>query len=170
MTQAFTGGKVSKSYLAVVRGFTNEAERIDHPLKERRDKMTGQKADRDKPGQDAVTEYRRLAVVELPHPVGRYSTARYSLVRAFPLTGRNHQIRRHMKHIFHPVINDTTYGDGKQNDFFRSHFNCSRLLLHAQEVEFVHPCSSLQVRVQAPLDQAFSAVLTALEWDQAVLL
>ena len=71
MTQAFTEGKVSKSYLAVVRGFTREAERIDYPLKERRDRMTGQKVDRDKPGQEAVTEYRRLATVELPHPVGR---------------------------------------------------------------------------------------------------
>jgi len=169
MTEAFTGGEISKSYLAVVRGFTSEAERIDHPLKERRDKMTGQRADKDKPGQEAVTEYRRLAVVELPHPVGRYSTARYSLVRAAPLTGRNHQIRRHMKHIFHPVVGDTTYGDGKQNEFFRVHFNCHRLLLHAQEIEFTHPCSGLLIRIRAPLDQAFSSLLTALGWDQASL-
>jgi tRNA pseudouridine65 synthase len=84
MTEAFTKGKVSKSYLAVVRGFTTEAERIDHPLKERWDKMTGQKTDKDKPGQEAVTEYNRLASIELPYPVGRYSTARYSLVRANP--------------------------------------------------------------------------------------
>jgi tRNA pseudouridine65 synthase len=167
MTEAFTGGKVSKSYLAVVRGVTSEAERIDHPLKERRDKMTDQRADKDKPGQEAVTEYRRLASIELPHPVGRYSTARYSLVRAFPLTGRNHQIRRHMKHIFHPVIGDTTYGDGKQNDFFRSCFNCRRLLLHAQEIEFIHPSSGLQVRIQAPLDVAYNAILAALGWDPA---
>jgi tRNA pseudouridine65 synthase len=166
MTEAFTGGKVSKSYLAVVRGFTSEAERIDHPLKERWDKMTGQKADKDKPGQEAVTEYRRLASVELPYPVGRYSTARYSFVRATPLTGRNHQIRRHMKHIFHPVVGDTTYGDGKQNDFFRSRFNCHRLLLHAQEIEFIHPGSGLLVRIQAPLDQAYSALLASLGWDQ----
>jgi tRNA pseudouridine65 synthase len=169
MTEAFTGGKVSKSYLAVVRGFTSESERIDHPLKERRDKMTDQKAGRDKPGQESVTEYRRLAVVELPHPVGRYSTARYSLVRAAPLTGRNHQIRRHMKHIFHPVIGDTTYGDGKQNDFFRSHFDCHRLLLHAREIEFVHPCSGLSIRIQAPLDQAYSDILAALGWDQVAM-
>jgi tRNA pseudouridine65 synthase len=169
MTQAFTGGKVSKSYLAVVRGFTREEERIDYPLKERRDKMTGQRAERDKPGQEAVTEYRRLATVELPHPVGRYSTARYSFVQAAPLTGRMHQIRRHMKHIFHPVVGDTNHGDGKQNDFFRRHFDCRRLLLHAHSIEFVHPCTDRQLHIQAPLDHAFGALLEVLHWDKVPL-
>lgn len=169
MTQSFTEKKVIKTYLAVVRGYTEEEERIDYPLKEQRDKTTDQRADKDKPAQEAVTEYRRLATVELLHPVGRYSTARYSLVQAAPLTGRNHQIRRHMKHIFHPVVNDTTYGDGKHNDFFRQHFNCCRLLLHAREIEFIHPCSGLKLHIQAPLDHAFGALLEALHWDKIPL-
>ena len=169
MTEAFTGGEISKSYLAVVRGFTSEAERIDHPLKERRDKMTDQRADKDKPGQEAVTEYRRLAVVELPHPVGRYSTARYSLITVFPVTGRSHQIRRHLKHIFHPVLGDTTYGDGKQNDFFRRQFDCRRLLLHACKVQFIHPTTGALLHIRAPLDHAFGAVLEELHWDQLAL-
>ncbi len=164
MTQFFTDDKISKSYLAVVRGYTREEERIDHPLKERRDRMADQKADKDKPAQQAITAYRRLATVELPQPVGRYATARYSLVQVKPQTGRNHQIRRHMKHIFHPVVGDTTYGDGKQNDFFRKNFNCDRLLLHAGRIEFTHPFTCGRIVIQAALDEKFRTLLKALDW------
>ena len=169
MTQAFSEGKASKYYLAIVRGFTKELECIDYPLKDLWDKMTDRKAKRDKPEKASVTKYRRLATVELPHPVGRYSTARYSLIKAAPLTGRNRQIRRHMKHIFHPVLGDTTYGDGKQNDFFRKNFNCCRLLLHAKEIEFIHPYSKQRIHIQAPLDQTFSSIMKALQWDKVGL-
>lgn len=169
MTQSFTDGRITKSYLAVVRGFTKEGESIDYPLREIADKMAGQNADRDRPGKEAVTEYRRLAVVELPHPVGRYATARYSLIKASPLTGRNHQIRRHLKHIFHPVIGDTAYGDGKHNEFFRRQFDCRRLLLHASRVEFVHPYVCRNVSIEAPLDKTFNALLEAVPWDNVAL-
>jgi tRNA pseudouridine65 synthase len=169
MTQAFSTDKVSKYYIAVVRGFTKELECIDYPLKDLWDKMTDRKAIKDKPERPAVTQYRRLATVELAHSVGRYCTVRYSLVQVTPLTGRNRQIRRHMKHIFHPVLGDTTYGDGKQNDFFRKNFNCCRLLLHAKEIEFIHPYSKQRIHIQAPLDQPFSSIMKALQWDKVGL-
>ncbi len=169
MTCLFTDDAVSKEYLAVVRGFTDEAGRIDHPLKDRWDKMTDQKADRDKPGKPAISDYERLAITELPYPVGRYATARYSLVRVAPLTGRNHQIRRHLKHLFHPVIGDTTYGDGKQNDFFRRQLNCHRLLLHANKIAFAHPWSGGQLALRAPLDRTFEALLETLPWQPDAL-
>ncbi|MFZ2197317.1 MAG: tRNA pseudouridine(65) synthase TruC [Thermodesulfovibrionales bacterium] len=169
MSQSFSDGQASKHYLAIVRGFTKELECIDYPLKDLWDKMTDQKATRDKPEKASVTQYRRLATIELPHPVGRYSTARYSLIKVAPLTGRNRQIRRHMKHIFHPVVGDTTYGDGKQNDFFRKKFNCCRLLLHAIGVEFIHPYSEKRLHIQAPLDPTFDSLLETLQWDKAVL-
>jgi tRNA pseudouridine65 synthase len=168
LAELFSGGRVCKSYLAVVRGFTREEEQIDHPLKEKVDKMTDQKADKDKPGKQAITGYRRLATIEIPRPVGRYSTARYSLVKAAPLTGRTHQIRRHMKHIFHPVVGDTTYGDGRQNDFFRQNFNCCRLLLHAHSIAFVHPYTGAQLYIQAPLDTVFCDLFQTLHWDNIV--
>ena len=166
MTLLFSDAKVSKTYLAVVRGFTPEEDRINHPLKDRWDKMTDQRADREKPGKDAITDYRRLATVELPYPVGRYDSARFSLVQAAPLTGRNHQIRRHMKHIFHPIIGDTTYGDGRQNDFFRRHFQCRRLLLHAGSISFPHPVTGRLLAVDAPLDAAFKMIFEALHWER----
>lgn len=166
MTQRFSESRISKSYLAVVRGFTPEGERIDHPLRERRDRPSGPRAAQDRPAKDAVTEYRRLATVELPHAVGPYATARYSLITAAPLTGRPHQIRRHLKHIFHPVIGDTTYGDGRQNEFFRSKFQCHRLLLHAREIGFAHPVSGRLLRICAPLDPEFAGVLKELRWNE----
>ena len=165
MMTSFAGGNVAKSYLAVVRGFTSEAGRIDHTLREPGGRTRGQPAEGDEPGKEAVTEYRRLATIEIPHPVGRYATARYSLLMAAPLTGRMHQLRRHLKHIFHPVVGDTTYGDGRQNEFIRSRFQCRRLLIHARELSFLHPSSGQQVHLQAPLDHAFGALLDAFGWE-----
>lgn len=161
MTAAFTAGRVAKHYLAVVRGFTAEAGRIDHPLPEPQDRLSDHRGDRPRPARTALTDYQRLETIELPHPVGRYATARYSLIRAVPVTGRMHQIRRHLKHIFHPVIGDTTYGDGRQNAFFRTRFSCDRLLLHARELAFRHPVTGESVSVRASLDDAFSSVLEA---------
>jgi len=149
-----------------VRGVTKDSERIDHPLKDIVDKLADQRAEKEKPAKQAVTDYRRLASIELPHPVGRYSTARYSLIAVSPLTGRSHQIRRHLKHIFHPILGDTTYGDGKQNDFFRRQFNCHRLLLHAYKIEFVHPYNGQLLHIRASLDHTFAALLAELQWDQ----
>lgn len=167
MTEAFTAGRISKSYLAVVRGFTDEAGRIDHPVPARKDRREGPLGD-SRP-KEAVTDYLRLATVELPHPVGRYATARYSLVRANPLTGRTHQIRRHMKHIFHPLIGDTTYGDGRQNEFFRTRFNCRRLLLHCRETAFSHPGTGREVRIRAPLEEDLIALFREFAWEAVSL-
>lgn len=164
MLELFSNGMIAKRYLAVVRGFTRERDRIDYPLREEPDRMTDRLASKEKPAQAAITEYRRLATAELPYPVGRYATARYSLIHASPLTGRNHQIRRHMKHIFHPIIGDATHGDGKQNEFMRRQFGCSRLLLHARTVAFEHPHFRRQVCVDAPLDEAFAALLETMDW------
>ena len=111
---------------------------------------------------------RRLAAVELPCAVGRYPTSRYSLVAASPETGRRHQLRRHFKHLFHPLIGDTKYGEGRHNRFFREELGCARLLLHARELSFNHPVTGEPVALSAPLDAAYSAVLDRLGWRYAV--
>lgn len=164
MMEQFTSHTVHKRYLAVVRGYTKEADVIDYPLKEELDRMTDSQAQQDKTAQPAVTEYHRLATAELPYAVGRYSTARYSLLRLTPNTGRKHQIRRHMKHIFHPIVGDTTHGDGRQNDFFRDQFNCHRLLLAATELEIVHPATQQPLLIQAPLDAEYQRIIDSLGW------
>jgi tRNA pseudouridine65 synthase len=165
MMAVFMGNSIRKTYLAVVRGHTAEMDTVDYPLKEELDKMTDAKADPNKPAQPAVTRYRRLATVELPHAVGRYPSCRYSLLQLSPETGRKHQIRRHMKHIFHPIVGDTTHGDGRHNDFFRAHFDCHQLLLAATGLTFAHPYSGRPVNITASLDQVYSRVITELGWE-----
>jgi len=158
MTDAFSAREVDKEYIAVVRGYSEERAVIDYPLKEELDKMSDRRANANKEAQPAITEYQRLATVELPYAVGRYPSARYSLIKIQPKTGRKHQIRRHMKHIFHPVVGDTTHGDGKHNQLFREQFSCRRLLLHATRLRFCHPVSGDSLLIEASLETTFSRV------------
>ncbi|MCK5810578.1 MAG: tRNA pseudouridine(65) synthase TruC [Cocleimonas sp.] len=157
--QQFREKQVQKRYLAVVRGYTQACDKIDYALKEQLDKMTDSKARQDKEAQDAVTHYTCKAMAELPFAVGRYDSARYSLLSLTPETGRKHQIRRHMKHIFHPIVGDTSHGDGKHNIFFREHFNCHRLLLHADRLCLTHPVSKYRLIIRAPLDDDFQVII-----------
>jgi tRNA pseudouridine65 synthase len=154
LAQEFEQRKVVKRYLAVVRGYTEEGGVIDYPLQE--EKWTEP--------QPAVSEYRKLAQVELPHPVGRYQTARYSLLEIQPKTGRMHQIRKHMKHIFHPIVGDTTHGDGKQNALFRELFDVHRLLLMATELEFQHPYTTKQLSIRLAPEPELQTLFEKLGW------
>lgn len=167
LAAAFAGGGVRKEYLAVVRGFLDDSGVIDHPLADVADRLLPPSGS---PGAErsALTRYRRLAAVELHCAVGRYPTSRYSLVAASPETGRRHQLRRHFKHLFHPLIGDTKYGEGRHNRFFREELGCARLLLHARELYFNHPLTGEPVALSAPLDAAYSAVLDRLGWRYAV--
>lgn len=165
LTQQFAAGQVRKTYLAVVRGHALESASIDYALREELDPMTDALADAAKPAQPAITHYRRLATAELPYPVGRYPTCRYSVLEVNPATGRKHQIRRHMKHIFHPVIGDTTHGDGRHNQFFREHIGCRRLLLAATGLDLIHPRTGAALSLRAGLDDEFQRALRALGCD-----
>lgn len=155
----FAERRVQKTYLCVCRGYTEAQGVIDHPLKEIIDKVSDKRTTPDKPAKEAVSEYRRLGTVELPVPVGNYATARYSLVEVKPKTGRQHQIRRHLKHLFHPLVGDTKHGDGKHNTLFRNNFGLDRLLLMATKLEFIHPYSGQPIVIEAPVttwvDQLF---------------
>jgi tRNA pseudouridine65 synthase len=132
--QAFASGAVRKRYLALVRGRPSDQGEIDHPISRRQGG----------PRRSARTEYRRLFTVELePRHV--------SLVEARPLTGRLHQVRRHLKHIDHPVIGDVNYGKGALNRAFRERYGLARLALHASVIELSHPRSFQPLRLVAPL-------------------
>ena len=146
-----------KRYHAVVRGWIHEEGVIDHSLRDRDEEGSQPKA--------ALTRYRPLATVELPHAVGRYSTARYSLVEVQPLSGRRQQIRKHLKHIAHPVIGDTTHGRGEHNRFFRQRFGCRRLLLQARELCFSHPRSGDEISIRAAPEPGWDAVMRELGWS-----
>ncbi len=159
MSELIINGGFKKEYLAVVRGYADEKGEIDYALKEVLDKMTDKKARRDKEPQEAYTAYEKLSQVELPFAVGRYASTRYSFLRLKPTTGRKHQLRRHMKHILHPIVGDTKYGRNEHNVFFREYFDCHRLLLHASKLSFIHPVLNTEIVLEAGLDEVFEKVV-----------
>lgn len=163
LTDAFTDKRIEKHYLAVVRGHTEVCGRIDHPLKEQHDKMTDRRARKDKPPQPAMTDYRRLATLELPVPIDPYPSSRYSLLEVTPLTGRKHQIRRHFKHLSHPIIGDTSYGKSNHNRLFMQRYGCHRLLLAATHLTLAHPVSGEPLRLEAGLDSDFERITALFE-------
>jgi tRNA pseudouridine65 synthase len=167
LTASFTYGQVRKRYLAVCRGIAPIEGVINHPLLEEQDRHDPFRQEGKEP-QEAITTYRRLAAVELPFSVGRYPTSRYSLLEIEPMTGRRHQIRRHFKHIFHPLVGDVNYGEGRHNRFFREEFNCSRLLLHAAGLTIPHPADGQLMRFTAPLDSTFRFLLERLGWGDSL--
>ncbi|MRR54418.1 MAG: pseudouridylate synthase [Deltaproteobacteria bacterium] len=163
--EAFDTDTVRKTYLAVVRGVTEAEARIDYPLLELPERYETKSSAAQSDAKEALTNFRRLALVELPLPLGKFPTVRYSLLEVRPGSGRRHQIRRHLKHVFHPIIGDTTYGEGRHNRLFRNEFGCSRMLLHAVELAFPDPWSGATVTINAPLDQEFSSVIRQLGWQ-----
>jgi tRNA pseudouridine65 synthase len=143
---------VTKKYLAIARGFIKD-QVIDHPLK---------RLGRDEKLQDAQTILKVLSQVSLPFACGRYSQSRYSMVELNPLSGRRHQLRRHLKHISHPIVGDTTYGDGVHNQLFRNQFNCHRLLLHCSSLSFTR-LDGQRITIESALDGHFRDILKHFE-------
>ena len=155
--QAMMAGEVEKTYLAMVRGWAPESGVIDHPLKDepedRRLRGTEQ------PVREALTHFRRLATTEIPVAIERYPSSRYSLVELYPKTGRKHQLRRHMKHINHPIIGDANHGRGRHNRYFAERFGEGRLMLAATRLSLLHPVSSEELTLVSEPEESFLRVL-----------
>jgi tRNA pseudouridine65 synthase len=150
--EAFTSGAVTKRYLAIVRGWTPPAGVIDYPLRYEADTYDSRTGGRI---QEATTAFQCLATTEFPAAVGRYPTARYSLISLHPSTGRKHQLRRHLAHLRHPIVGDTRHGDGVQNRFFRQQLDCHRLLLTATDLAFPPESALRHIQIQARPDPDF---------------
>ena len=131
MGRAFESGDgVQKTYHAIVRGWPADSGLIDHPLRRMPDDTrTGREE-----VQDAQTRFRTLERHELPIPQGNFPATRCALVELLPLTGRRHQLRRHMKHIAHPIIGDATHGKGPLNRAVAEFLGVQRLWLHASSI------------------------------------
>ena len=129
--EAFETGRVRKRYLALVRGWPPERGEIAYALaKDPELPSAGQVR------VDAVTRFERVAGFEWPFSVdGRHPSSRYALMAVEPLTGRRHQIRRHFKHIAHPLVGDTTHGKGAHNRAVAAWLGTARLWLHATRLE-----------------------------------
>lgn len=162
ISDQFENRTVSKSYKALVRGYTAEEGTIDHPLKEIAAFKHQQKIVETMEPKTAQTAYKRLSRFELPYPDGRFETSRYSLLALHPSTGRKHQIRRHLKHISHPIVGDVKYGKGPHNRLFRDEFDCQRLLLAAEQLSLTHPVTEQALNLYCPLAKEFNELLLSL--------
>ena len=144
-----------KDYLAVCRGWpAQDRFEVDYAL----DGGPG-KPER-KP---ARTQFQVLARGEQPWPLAGFETSRFALLRCRPLSGRFRQIRRHLHHLSHHLIGDTSHGDGRRNRQFRM-AGVHRMLLHAERLRFPHPLGGEPIDVRAPLDAEFRRALALFDW------
>lgn len=145
MSKQIQDRRVIKKYIALVRGTVPENEAtIDIPIA--RSQKDRKKMAVDKNGKEAVTHFKVLA---------RYD--KYTLLEVKIDTGRTHQIRVHMSYIGHPVIGDEVYSNGKNE------FGVKGQMLHAKYLEFKHPITGKDIKLEAPLPEYFEEVLKQLE-------
>ena len=146
--QRFESGLgLQKRYLAMVRGWPAAQGAIDHPLKRLDD---DHRPDR-QTHLPALTRYQTLNRYTLPVSHPPHATTRVAQVALTPMTGRRHQLRRHLKHIAHPILGDATHGKGPLNRALAAHLGTQRLWLHAVSLELAHPVTRAHLRIEAPL-------------------
>jgi tRNA pseudouridine65 synthase len=149
----FETGRIRKRYLALVRGWPADAGETDRPLARDPERPSA-----GQPRLAATTRWRVLARFEWPFRTDpRHPTSRYALLEVEPLTGRRHQIRRHLKQLAHPLVGDTTHGRGEHNRAVAEWLGVRRLWLHAARVELDAPAGPLAI--DAPPGPAWAALL-----------
>lgn len=157
----FAERQVQKTYVALVRGHTDDTGTIDRPLVSDKGRGKSESNPHSVP-QDAETDYRTLERFEVPIAFGRHATTRCSLVEVHPKTGRYHQIRRHLAGISHPVIGDADHGDTKFNRHAQTHLGTTRLMLAAIRLEFPHPTTGCETKIECPLEASFRSIIEKL--------
>lgn len=146
----FRNKEVIKTYLCLVRGhFEEEKGSIDKELKKDGDGVL----------QDAKTEYNTIEKVIADLEVSKYPKTRLSLLSVVPITGRMHQIRRHFNHKRHPIIGDKRYGDRHYNRYLKEKIEIEDIMLHAFRLEFTHPITKEEIKIQANLPDPFRKTL-----------
>ena len=158
----FTERLVSKTYFALVRGHCEDSGEINDPLVSARGRGLPSDHPHAQP-QDALTRFKTVERYEMPVESERFPTTRCSLIEASPITGRYHQIRRHFNYFSHPVIGDTSHGDGRQNRSFRENFGVTRLMLASVRMNFQHPLSEGKVEISCPPETSFQTVIDRLK-------
>lgn len=143
-SMAFEQGHAKKKYIALVEGVVSAPLELQQPLIEgRKGKM--RLAFPGEEGKDSRT---------LVRPVETFKTA--TLVECEPLTGRQHQIRVHLKASGHPLLFDHQYG--RKDPVVLGDVVLDRTPLHAASLVI----ESLGVAVEAPLPEDLGRVLSAL--------
>lgn len=145
MSKQIQDREVTKKYIALVKGVIAENEAtIDLPIA--RSTKDRKKMAVDAKGKNAITHFKVLK---------RYD--KYTLLELKIDTGRTHQIRVHMSYIGHPVVGDSVYSNGKNE------FGIEGQMLHARYLEFKHPITGKELKLEAPIPEYFEEVLKNLK-------
>ncbi|MEN0066032.1 MAG: pseudouridine synthase [Myxococcota bacterium] len=140
----------TKRYLAFVRGAVRDFDEmhVTTPVKDERK------------GLQSAESYIR--------PVGTSQDPRCSLLLVRPITGRNHQVRRHCRDLHHPVIGDGQHGDTRVNRWWREHYAMPRLGLHCLSMSLETDEDGV-VDATCPVPPDLMAVFEQMPWfDHAV--
>ncbi len=158
----FHSRAIEKTYLALVRGRTEEDEWVcDLPLLADADKLHRSIVDKRR-GKECLSRFETLE---------RYEE--FSLVRVSPETGRTHQVRVHCAASGYPIVADPLYGDGKpfflskikrgwRGDSFEERPLLARTALHAQTLILRHPKDGSDLGLEAPLPKDMKAAIAQL--------
>jgi len=144
LQQEIKNKQTIKEYHAIVRGYFPKEIKVDYALTNDKGKL-----------QEAITKFERLQTTEIEVPLGKHLTSRYSLIAAFPKTGRMHQIRKHCNHLRHPIVGDRPHGCNKQNRLFKERWAMKTMLLHAKKIALNHPFYKQKLTIEASFPAEF---------------
>lgn len=146
LAEAFAARTVHKEYLALVHGVPASSGTMDVPLG--RDPGSKIKMAPLVGGRPALSEWRVLYADD---------RSRFAVLAVRIRTGRTHQIRVHMAHAGFPLCGDTLYGGTQQAGF------CSRQMLHARRLSFVHPTDGRTLSFVCPPPEDFWNAVSGLD-------
>jgi 23S rRNA pseudouridine1911/1915/1917 synthase len=151
-------GMIGKTYLVVVEGTVDrDAGRIERSIGQDTESGIGVKMRVRPDGAACVTEYRV-----------RKRFKGHTLLAAFPLTGRQHQVRLHFSSMGHPVWGDLIYKDERlfmkylANGCKTDETLPPRHLLHAERAVFIHPMTGKKVEIVSELPRDFLEIMETL--------
>jgi len=137
----FTRRMVSKYYQALACGSAPERGFIDKPLGAKSGDEWNPSDKVETLEKEAITTFETLWRYRVPGFGTSTTITELSLLEVKPLTGRSHQIRRHLEQIGHPVIGDHRHGDNATNAFVFDRTGVVRMLLTSMRLDFRHPYS-----------------------------
>jgi tRNA pseudouridine65 synthase len=144
LQEAMADPSAEKTYLAHVRGLWRHegVVEVDQPV---------------------LDEGVRKEAFSLVESIGTCAEPRCSLLRVRPRTGRNHQVRRHVRDLNHPILGDPEHGDGKLNRWWRENRGLERLGLHCLRLDLPLPGGGRLV-TECPLFEDHRRLWSALPW------
>ena len=163
MVELFTNRMVSKYYQALVCGLTPDAGLIDKPLAAKSEDDWERVNQDEGLVQDALTQFETLARFQVSWENPNIKPSQFSLLEIKPMTGRSHQIRRHLNHIGHPVIGDHRHGTKNENEMVVVATDVVRMLLTSMRLDFRHPYSGELHSIVVGRGSEFDRVIATME-------